>query len=196
MSRPFACVLQHGLEMGPQRFQLSRRCSRCSETRSSYGDRDRRGRSISVNCGNVRPRRRRIPRGVHLETPNEAPVAVVSFVIKLCLHIGRKSGDGRFRAVADGDADAITFVSDAVRSDDVNDVLERLPEGARDGARSAMEQIPRDMGSLMQMFEGSEGAALSTATKFASRATPIALCRDTDWSAMSSPNPADGSDSE
>lgn len=71
--------------------------------------------------------------------------------------------------VRDG-ADGVTFVSEAVRSDDVNDMLEYLPEGAQESARGAIEQMPRDIGSLMSMFEGSETAALSTATKFASRA--------------------------
>jgi predicted PurR-regulated permease PerM len=71
--------------------------------------------------------------------------------------------------IRDG-GDAVTFVSDAVRSDDVNNLLEYLPEGAQDSARSAIEQIPRDMGSVMSMFKGSEGEALSTATKVASRA--------------------------
>lgn len=74
--------------------------------------------------------------------------------------------------VRDG-GDAVTFVSDAVRSDDVNNLLEYLPEGARDSAHSAIEEIPKDMGSLMSMFEGSEEQALSTATKVASRAGSI-----------------------
>lgn len=69
--------------------------------------------------------------------------------------------------IRDG-GDAVTFVSEAARSDDVAKLLEYLPDNARDAAREAIDRLPRDLGSAAGYLEGEETRALLTAKRVAS----------------------------
>jgi predicted PurR-regulated permease PerM len=50
--------------------------------------------------------------------------------------------------IRDG-ADGVSFVSEAVRSDDVAHLVEHLPASARDAVRDAIDRIPKDLNDVM-----------------------------------------------
>jgi predicted PurR-regulated permease PerM len=63
--------------------------------------------------------------------------------------------------VRDGD-DAVRFISDAVHSQDVAALVERLPEGARDTVNDAIAHLPREPGEMVgQVGGGYAGEAVS-----------------------------------
>ena len=60
--------------------------------------------------------------------------------------------------VRDG-ADGYRFVSEAVRSDDVAEMVEYLPAASRDFVRDAIDRMPRDLGEIMGQVDGGGAAA-------------------------------------
>src|SRR5689334_2321341 len=66
--------------------------------------------------------------------------------------------------IRDG-ADGVRFVSEAVHSDDVAALVDRLPASARDTVRDAIERMPRDPGEVMGSVNGHGGAAAATVGK-------------------------------
>jgi predicted PurR-regulated permease PerM len=66
--------------------------------------------------------------------------------------------------VRDG-ADAVHFISDAARSEDVAALVGRLPESARNMIENAIDRLPRNIDELMIAMEGHEGEAVSTVRK-------------------------------
>jgi predicted PurR-regulated permease PerM len=60
--------------------------------------------------------------------------------------------------VRDG-SEGVRFVSDALQSEEVADLVEALPESARQPVRDAIGQLPRDLGDLVSVFEGRQGEA-------------------------------------
>jgi len=63
--------------------------------------------------------------------------------------------------VRDG-ADAVTFVADAVRSDDVGALVDHLPETARDAVHDAINHMPRNFGEVMGTVGDQRAEAAST----------------------------------
>lgn len=61
--------------------------------------------------------------------------------------------------------DAVTFVSDAARSDDVAKLIDYLPSGAREPVREAIDKMPSDLSAAAGYFKGEETEALSTAKR-------------------------------
>jgi predicted PurR-regulated permease PerM len=66
--------------------------------------------------------------------------------------------------VRDG-ADGVQFVSNALHSDDVRELVDRLPASARDAVNSAIEALPRDMSELSGAVGEYRGEAASTVRK-------------------------------
>lgn len=66
--------------------------------------------------------------------------------------------------VRDG-ADGVRFVSDAVRSEDVSDLVEYLPPASRDFVRDAIDRMPRDLGDVMGEVGGNEEQAAAAVGK-------------------------------
>jgi hypothetical protein len=60
--------------------------------------------------------------------------------------------------VRDG-ADAVHFISDAARSEDVAALVGRLPESARNMIENAIDRLPRNIDELMIAMEGHEGSS-------------------------------------
>src|SRR5688572_15538905 len=66
--------------------------------------------------------------------------------------------------VRDG-GDAVTFVSKALHSEDVANLVDRLPDSARDAVNDAIERIPKDMSELGGAVGEYKGQAASTVRK-------------------------------
>jgi len=60
--------------------------------------------------------------------------------------------------VRDG-ADGVRFVSDALRSDDVAELVDVLPDASRELAHDAIDRIPRDLGEIMGQVDVHGGKA-------------------------------------
>lgn len=66
--------------------------------------------------------------------------------------------------IRDG-ADGVQFISDAVRSERVAALVDRLPESAADTVKGAIERLPRDAGQLFETVNGHTSEAVSTVGK-------------------------------
>lgn len=66
--------------------------------------------------------------------------------------------------VRDG-ADGYRFVSEAVRSDDVAEMVEYLPAASRDFVRDAIDRMPRDLGEIVGQVDGHGGRAAAAVGK-------------------------------
>lgn len=66
--------------------------------------------------------------------------------------------------IRDG-ADGVRFVSEAVHSEDVAGLVERLPGGARDTVRDAIAQMPREPKEMLGQLDGRGAEAASAVTK-------------------------------
>ncbi|MDX2087488.1 MAG: AI-2E family transporter [Kofleriaceae bacterium] len=66
--------------------------------------------------------------------------------------------------ISDGAA-GVQFVSDTLRSEQVADLVGRLPASARDFVSDAIAQTPRDLGELVSALDGYEGMAAATVGK-------------------------------
>ena len=60
--------------------------------------------------------------------------------------------------VRDG-ADGVRFVSDALRSEDVAELVDYLPDASREFARDAIDRMPRDLGEIMGQVDVHGGQA-------------------------------------
>jgi predicted PurR-regulated permease PerM len=66
--------------------------------------------------------------------------------------------------IRDG-ADGIAFVSEAMRSKDVANLLDHLPASARDAVTDAINQAPRDLTEATEQLDDHSGQAVSTVSK-------------------------------
>jgi len=75
--------------------------------------------------------------------------------------------------ISDG-ADGVAFVSNALHSDDVASLVNRLPEGARSAVTDAIERAPKDLGELMGTLKpAGDGETVATVSKALSRTGSI-----------------------
>jgi predicted PurR-regulated permease PerM len=75
--------------------------------------------------------------------------------------------------IRDG-ADGVAFVSNALHSDDVASLVDRLPDGPRRAVSDAIERAPRDLGELMGSIKPeANGAAAATVGQALSRTGSI-----------------------
>lgn len=71
-------------------------------------------------------------------------------------------------------ADGVTFVSNALHSDEVASLVDKLPDGARSAVNDAIERAPRDLGELMGTLKPqANGEAVATVGKALSRTGSI-----------------------
>lgn len=66
--------------------------------------------------------------------------------------------------IRDG-ADGVRFVSDAIRSEEVADLVEYLPEASREVVRDAIDRVPRDLGEVMGQVDDHGGRAAAAVGK-------------------------------
>jgi predicted PurR-regulated permease PerM len=66
--------------------------------------------------------------------------------------------------IRDG-ADGVRFVSDALRSEDVADLVEYLPTASRDFVHDAIDHMPRDLGDVMGQVDDHGGQAAAAVGK-------------------------------